>query len=60
LAEPLRARSVGNALVVTGHVVLGMLILGASVVLAIEAGAVDGASAGRRAREGIASKRAFA
>jgi hypothetical protein len=37
-----------------------MLILGASVVLAIEAGAVDGASAGRRAREGIASKRAFA
>jgi len=60
LAEPLRARSVGNAVVVTGHVVLGMLILGASVVLAIEAGAVDGSSAGRRAREGIASKRAFA
>jgi hydrogenase-4 membrane subunit HyfE len=41
-------------------VLVGMLILGASVVLAIEAGAVDGASADRRAREGIASKRAFA
>ena len=40
--------------------VAGGILLGASVVLAIEAGAVDGSSAGRRAREGIASKRAFA
>jgi cytochrome c oxidase assembly protein subunit 15 len=36
--EALRARSVWSAAVVTGHVVLGMFILGASVVLAIEAG----------------------
>jgi cytochrome c oxidase assembly protein subunit 15 len=33
LTEPLRARSTSGALVVTGHVLLGMLILGASVVL---------------------------
>jgi heme a synthase len=36
--EALRARSVWSAAVVTSHVVLGMFILGASVVLAIEAG----------------------
>ena len=58
--EPLRARSVGNALVVTGHVVLGMMILGAAVVLAIEAGAVGRAATGRGVREGLASERAFA
>lgn len=44
-SEPLRARSIGNAAVVTGHVVLGMLILAASVVLAIRAGAVGDATA---------------
>lgn len=38
LTEPLRARSTAGAIVVTGHVLLGMLILGASVVLWI----VDG------------------
>jgi cytochrome c oxidase assembly protein subunit 15 len=38
LAEPLRARSGWSAAVVTGHVVLGMLILGGSVILAIESG----------------------
>jgi heme a synthase len=38
LTEPLRARDTAGALVVTGHVLLGMLILGASVVLWI----VDG------------------
>lgn len=38
LTEPLRARSTSGSLVVTGHVLLGMLILGASVVLWI----VDG------------------
>ncbi len=38
LTEPLRARSTTGALVVTGHVLLGMLILGASVVLWIVAG----------------------
>jgi cytochrome c oxidase assembly protein subunit 15 len=38
LSEPLRARSGWSAAVVTGHVVLGMLILGGSVVLAIESG----------------------
>lgn len=56
-AEPLRARSVVNAVVVTGHVVLGMLILGASVVLAIEAGAIRRAAG---TRQGLASTRAFA
>lgn len=48
LSEPLRARSVWSAMVVTGHVVLGMLILASSVVLAIDAGgwrAVTSASA---------------
>ncbi len=38
LTEPLRARSTTGALVVTGHVLLGMLILGASVVLWIVTG----------------------
>jgi cytochrome c oxidase assembly protein subunit 15 len=38
LTEPLRARSTSGALVVTGHVVLGMLILGASVVAWIVSG----------------------
>lgn len=56
-SEPLRARSVGNALVVTGHVVLGMLILAASVVLAIRAGGFSGSAP---VREGLSSGRAFA
>jgi cytochrome c oxidase assembly protein subunit 15 len=59
-SEPLRARSVGNAAVVTGHVVLGMLILAASVVLAIKAGAIGDAAAGRDAGDGLSSGRAFA
>ena len=37
-AEPIAARSPRGALVVTGHVVLGMLILGGSVALAVAAG----------------------
>jgi len=37
-SDPLLARSVWGATVVTGHVVLGMMILGASVVLSIAAG----------------------
>ncbi|MFM8495706.1 MAG: COX15/CtaA family protein [Planctomycetia bacterium] len=37
-AEPLAARSPRGAAVVTGHVVLGMLILGGSVAFAIAAG----------------------
>jgi heme a synthase len=54
--EALRARSVWSAAVVTGHVVLGMFILGASVVLAIEAGGFA-----RRARVvASAAGRAFA
>lgn len=40
LAEPIAARSGGGAAIVTGHAVLGMLLLGASVALAIAAGAV--------------------
>jgi cytochrome c oxidase assembly protein subunit 15 len=59
-SEPLRARSLWNATVVTGHVVLGMMILAASVVLAIRAGAVGAvAPAGDTAR-GLATGRAFA
>jgi cytochrome c oxidase assembly protein subunit 15 len=57
-SEPLRARSGWTAAVVTGHVVLGMLILGGSVVLAIESGAL-----GRRlpsAGSVAAAGRAFA
>lgn len=37
-AEPLAARSPRGAAIVTGHVVLGMMILGGSVALAIAAG----------------------
>ena len=55
LSEPLRARSVWAAAVVTGHVVLGMLILGGAVVLAIETGGF-----GRRAGAAAAGRRAFA
>ncbi|MEX0671343.1 MAG: COX15/CtaA family protein [Pirellulales bacterium] len=55
LSEPLRARSVWAAAVVTGHVVLGMLILGGAVVLAIESGGF-----GRRAAAVAAGRRAFA
>jgi cytochrome c oxidase assembly protein subunit 15 len=40
-SEPLVARSLWGATVVTGHVVLGMLILGASVALAILTGALS-------------------
>ena len=40
-ATPLVARSGWGAAVVTGHVVLGMLILGLSVAVAIGAGALD-------------------
>jgi len=44
-AEPIAARSPRGALVVTGHVVLGMLILGGSVALAIAAGLFRGTRA---------------
>ena len=40
-AEPLRARSGWGSAIVTGHVVLGMLILGASVVLALVCGVLE-------------------
>ncbi len=55
---PLLARGVAQASVVTGHVVLGMLILAGAVVVAIEAGrpwAVE-----RRLRGDAAAERAFA
>ena len=58
-AEPLRARSVGNAAVVTGHVIFGMLILAASVVLVIKAGAFGDARAASAADGGLAGGRAF-
>ncbi|MFM7244200.1 MAG: COX15/CtaA family protein [Planctomycetaceae bacterium] len=59
-SEPLRARSLWNASVVTGHVVLGMMILAASVVLAIRAGAVGTMAPSGDAAHGLASGRAFA
>lgn len=59
-AEPLRARSVWSAAVVTGHVVLGMMILAASVVLAIAAGALGPVTDVRPARGTTPSTRAFA
>lgn len=45
LSDPLVARSLWGATVVTGHVVLGMLILGASVALAITAGVLRSSAA---------------
>ena len=42
-SDPLLARSVWGATVVTGHVVLGMMILGASVVLSIATGVLRSA-----------------
>ena len=59
-SEPLRARSGGNAAVVTGHVVLGMLILAASVVLAIKAGAIGSPTPAAGGEGSLSSKRAFA
>ncbi|MFM7206638.1 MAG: COX15/CtaA family protein [Planctomycetaceae bacterium] len=59
-SEPLRARSVTSAVIVTGHVVLGMLILAASVVLAIRAGAVGEVAADRGTAARLVSGRAFA
>jgi cytochrome c oxidase assembly protein subunit 15 len=66
LSEPLRARSGWSAAVVTGHVVLGMLILGGSVVLAIESGgfgrslAAVGGDQRRPRGDAAAGPRAFA
>lgn len=60
LTEPLRARSGWNAVVVTGHVVLGMMILGASVVLTIEVGALGRSVTRRGAADTAAAGRAFA
>ena len=53
-SAPLVARSGPGAIVVTGHAVLGMLILGAAVALAIAAGALarPAAAAARRGRTG--------
>lgn len=58
-ATPLLARGVAQASVVTGHVVLGMLILAGAVVVAIEA-AWPGAAARSRLCGGAAAERAFA
>jgi hypothetical protein len=56
------ARSLWGATVVTGHVVLGMMILGASVVLAIASGVLASAAAepARPLRTDLARERAFA
>jgi hypothetical protein len=62
LTEPLRARSTTGALVVTGHVLLGMLILGASVVLWIVTGGLRAAQplVGARRNLETAGKGVFA
>jgi cytochrome c oxidase assembly protein subunit 15 len=63
LSEPVQARSPWAAAVVTGHVVLGMLILGGSVVLAIESGAFGRSvdrDQGRPQRGTMSAPRAFA
>jgi|LakMenE18May11ns_1017448.scaffolds.fasta_scaffold9887718_1 cytochrome c oxidase assembly protein subunit 15 len=61
-SDPLVARSLWGATVVTGHVVLGMMILGASVVLAIASGVLASAAAepARPLRTDLARERAFA
>jgi cytochrome c oxidase assembly protein subunit 15 len=56
--EPLVARGVVQAVVVTGHVLLGMLILAGSVVVAIEAAWPGAAARGRLL--GVGGERAFA
>jgi cytochrome c oxidase assembly protein subunit 15 len=43
VTSPVEARSLWNATVVTGHVVLGMMIFGMAVVLAITCGSASGA-----------------
>jgi cytochrome c oxidase assembly protein subunit 15 len=47
-ADPLVARSTSGAVIVTAHVILGMLILGGSVVLAIVSGGLERLGAWRR------------
>ena len=61
-SDPLLARSFWGATVVTGHVVLGMMILGASVVLALSAGVLarSAASMVRPQQTDRAHERAFA
>lgn len=58
-ADPLLARSAWSAAVVTGHVVLGMLILGATVALAIASGGLAHVASFRRCRQASA-ERSFA
>ncbi len=58
-AEALQARSGWGAAVITGHVVLGMFILGATVAAAIRSGAIDRVVAMGRLRD-PAAKRGFA
>lgn len=53
VTSPVEARSLWNASVVTGHVVLGMMIFGMSVVLAITCGQPEAAAAlGQPAADG--------
>jgi cytochrome c oxidase assembly protein subunit 15 len=61
-SDPLVARSLWGAAVVTGHVVLGMMILGAGVVLAIVSGVLAPAEASARPAQAgeAAGERAFA
>lgn len=59
-SEPLRARSTANAAVITGHVLLGIAILGGAVVLAISSGMLSAAQSTRSADGRLATGRVFA
>ena len=60
LSEAIRARSTWGALVVTGHVLLGMAILGAAVVLWIIGGGLRVVSPAARLTAAGRTERAFA
>jgi cytochrome c oxidase assembly protein subunit 15 len=60
LSEAMVARTAWGAAVVTGHVVLGMLILGAAVVLTIAAGGLAGRPTLGSRFEEAGGRRAFA
>lgn len=59
-SEPLRARSTASAAVITGHVLLGIAILGGAVVLAISSGTLSAVRSRNSADGHLAAGRAFA
>jgi cytochrome c oxidase assembly protein subunit 15 len=59
-SEPLQARSAASAAVITGHVLLGIAILGGAVVLAIHSGMLSAVRARSTAEGRLANGRVFA